>query len=284
MNLDFSDYPELEGPIVLLIGCLPSETEDLRDKLYDNLLIEANAQTVEFIHVRLDTYWWDDPTLYDNLHRLLDLFPRKSKQTALKWIETDGFVKEVRKLLTQRVEKATSLETLPANWPELVSLAILDVDAETSYVQRVFDGWFPNAQFRANQGRGKTIAIWRDAEVTPIQQVGKPAPGVVLGWLLERVPGFPAPVVRKLEDVRTGFTIEMLVRFDRDGLKTFIFTDEQIDAVEAVVQALGLWLGMTEEQIKQVRRGLVPTTPISDLGRTASFGLGLTHPWGRDAD
>lgn len=61
MNLDFSQYPELDGPIVLLIGCPSGIPRKLH--LLDDVVIEANAQTVEIIDIQLeeDALWWVSP-------------------------------------------------------------------------------------------------------------------------------------------------------------------------------------------------------------------------------
>jgi len=151
MNLDFSQYPELNGPIVLLIGC-PRDASD-RLRLLDDTLVEANAQTVEVIDVLLDseTRWWILPFQEDSMFQIFKRYTRKSYQTIVKWIGTDKFVVDVREFLGQLVHDSTSLEHLPENWPELVSLVILgeSIQPESNpYVHHVFDGWFPNAQFR----------------------------------------------------------------------------------------------------------------------------------------
>jgi hypothetical protein len=38
-----------------------------------------------------------------------------------------------------------------------------------------------------------------------------------------------------------------------------------VEQVQEALQPYGLWLGMTEEQIDQVKLGLVPTTPIEEI-------------------
>lgn len=284
MNLDSSRYPELNGPIVLLMGCpCPSDTLE-KLHLLDSAVIEANAQTVEVIDVRLaeDERWWVCPWREDSMVQIFRRYTRKSYNTINKWRESDKFVTDVREFLTGKIESSTSLEQLPENWPELVSLVILDEQLEPSeshYTPRVFDGWFPHAKFRENRFQGAIQPIWRNAEVTPIADAAKPTPAEVLDWPLDQlhtrlsdeaarnVRGF----VQSVRETDGTLRVRHLVRVSRQEMADAKFTDNVIEGFEEALREHHLWLGMNDEQIDQVRRGLVPTTPIAELKLTSDL-------------
>lgn len=254
MNLDFSAYPELDGPIVLLFGCKQGTQEKLH-LLYD-AVIEANAQTVEVIDVRLanDQRWWILPFREDSMFQIFRRYTRKSYHTINKWRESDKFVQDVREFLAELVEQETSLEQLPANWPELVSLVILDGSLETNdspYAQRVFDGWFPNAKFREYFNGLGTLAIWRDAEVASIESGRKPVKFDMLEWPISQLQSrLSNEALSLVEGVVPSGKVLGLVQLTREQLHAEgHFTDNVLDGIEEALKEHVLKLGMTSLEI-----------------------------------
>ncbi len=254
MNLDFSQYPELDGPIVLLIGCSLDTPERLH--LHDDAVIEANAQTVEIIDVRLgaDDMWWIHPFKEDSMFQIFRRYTRKSYHTILKWMDSDKFVSDVRAFLAEMVENATSLEQLPENWLELVSLVVLGEQLEprmSRYTCRVFEDWFPDAKFRESRFQGAVQPIWRDAEVAELRQ--QPSPAEVLEWPVVQLPGLGRGTAAAIRAGEVG-TIGRLVSLPEQKLRTHaLLSVDQIEDLRAAVECLGLKLGMTEEEIEEVR-------------------------------
>lgn len=264
---------ELQDPepsIVLFFGC--NKDAGSRLGLFKADIIEAYGSQLRVIHVdlaRLD--WLVYPFKEESLHEILQFhFTRKSMHTALKWMESEKFVEDVRKILEERI-KAT-VEGLPDDWQQQVTLVYLDESLEpeiSGYVQRVFDGWFPNAKFRQFTSYDTSSPIWRDAEVTPIEEAHKPSLAEVLDMRCDQLGLEPSQIGSKFVNAGVVY-VHDLVLLPHDGARAILGDkNEHFCQVVDWLTQHGLRFGMYEEQIGQLRE--------SDEGKPKSLTMRLDH-------
>ncbi|MDO8591438.1 MAG: hypothetical protein Q7R60_00735 [bacterium] len=133
---------------------------------------EAYRRRLRVVGVSLPDLWWTEPLadesrlhLYEEVHN-----GRRTPQFVKQWLEGDGFVRYVRRELTEYIGDASHNELPESGWEDRVSLVYIDglLDPhESAYTRRVFDGWFPNAFYR-DPVVSKSIPLWRDASVVPM--------------------------------------------------------------------------------------------------------------------
>jgi hypothetical protein len=240
---DSSD--KLTGPIVLFVGC--SREAANRVGLRSEELAEAYGHVLElaFIASEKTDQWWAKPFTRENMHRMTDVFTRRSQHTLLKWTESGKFVTEVREILEEQISGSIGFDAMPDGWEERVTLVYIHTDLEPSispYVGRVFDGWFPNAVYRDFTSGVVRRPLWRGAPVPPAQEV--------LFWPACQLPGLDsAKMVIGIAGIENVFDLVLLSRSD---LKEKGWEDFQIDEVEAILGKYGLRLGMTNEEIAEL--------------------------------
>lgn len=252
-------------PIVLFFG--GSNDGGSRMGLLKADVIEAYGSLLSIVHVDLTgLHWLVYPFKEESLHEiLLHHFTRKSMHTVLKWMNSEKFVEDVLKILEERIK--SSEEKLPHNWHQYVTLVYLDDSlepTESPYVQRIFDGWFPNAKFRLFSGYDGSIPIWRDAEVKEISHAKKLTSSEVLEVSPEELPLMFDPLRLGLRDAGVP-TVRELVVCSRAELKAKGLTDSDLDELATILGQFGLGYGMTQVQIDGIKLG-VPEKTIQFLG------------------
>jgi hypothetical protein len=122
------------------------------------------------VEAPLRELWWTLPTDDSRLsYLLMHARPSMSKNQALEWIETDEFVRYVRssvilpRLNPWAANNAGIAHGFDQQCFEAVKAVIFGESVPTSstYLRRVFDGWFPNAcYFSCARGSFALEQIW----------------------------------------------------------------------------------------------------------------------------
>lgn len=152
MSEDEKEYRQ--PPLVVLFDCPYEAMKDLGNSDLLELIYGVAPRFLDlesrdsWFNSSFITSWWVDPFEGDNLLLALKENEDLSLKAAREWVLTDEFVSFVREriseVLLRQYEGAGSTD---GSWREAVRLVILGgkFKEDTSYVKRVFDGFFPNA-------------------------------------------------------------------------------------------------------------------------------------------
>jgi hypothetical protein len=253
-------------PLVVTVGC--NSPEELRDKLgIETPFVDKLAGgRVLITNISGTAPWWSHPERRENMHHLLfDVFRgKRTPNFVTSWIKSDKFIDLVRRELLKY-----SCFAEHDTGDVMIVIIGRNVDTDSEYVRRVFDGLFPNADHYEWHASERLISpIWRDAEVTPIVNgaVASASPAEVLDWPASQLSGLPKSYERWAVLIPRA-KVENLVSYVPSDLRRRGASEQDIQMIEGALSPYGLGLGMTSEQIDQIKRGLVPTTPIPEIGR-----------------
>jgi hypothetical protein len=155
-------------PVVVFIECNHEVFKELGgSSLFNKQIYGAHAHFNRVPdpgpHGAYHREWCLDPEDPRNMLRLLADHPKFTLPRLRKWLASDSFVRSARQTLAQTMSEAGGGGSIGSRrkfnkaWAERVRLVVFGphIDVDSVYVKRVFQDWFPNAQFAQNNGERK---------------------------------------------------------------------------------------------------------------------------------